>query len=48
MGGNRFAEEEGDEGFNVELDPDNKYVDKVDSDFDESESSLVRSHCGMG
>jgi hypothetical protein len=34
-----FAEEEGDDGFDVALDPDAKYVDKVDSDFDEDESS---------
>ncbi len=34
-----FAEEDDDNVFDIALDPDAKYVDKVDSDFDEDESS---------
>lgn len=37
--GERFADEDNDQGFDVAKDPDAKYVDKVDDDFDIEESS---------
>ena len=39
-----FAEEDGDNGFDVQKDPDANYVDKVDEDFDESESEASSEH----